>query len=756
MFPKSELGAFIDRGRAYRVTTPFPPRPLENVLKSDDGYYIQLAHWGTSGAKLRFPDGEINNVVHQDHKTLYCRDEDSGAVWCPGVYPMMSPVKRFSCEHHETFSVVSSVFRGVRVTWRLFVPRDGAREIWTVTLENRTRRPRRISLVPAVNLSLTGFKAPRFFESQHHCSTCDWRDDVGGLYFWGGNPNTPWKRYSAVLAASRPVGGYTGNAVHFLGAPMAFQYPQVLLRGEELESRLTFTGEPFMAIRCEVALPPRGRERTDILFSVVESPRMAAAEVAQIRTPEPVEAVFNEAAEAVRRRRENLLIQTPDAKVDAFVNTWCRKGLEFCLLRKDATRDNLQFADGLTMSDPERVRAELLKVLRYQYADGHAVRSWVPMDTTWYGDGPIWIVLTTCGYLKFSDDMAFLDEVVPYFDSGAGTVREHLERCIERLDADRGPHDLCLIRYADWNDALNLKDPQAESVFISTAFGVMLREMAALMRYLGEEAQAAKYDAMHADLKETVNAQAWDEEGGYYVRAFYDGKVLGSTKCPHSKIFINPQSWAILGDLVPENRLPRVLKAIDELIEMDLGCPVNIPGIDGWNERLGRISAQLPGTGENGSVYCHATAFKTAADVLIGRGDAALRCLHKILPDSPWNPAIRSGATPFALTSCYNTHPACYGIAGRPWLTGTQAWFMRTVVEGLLGVRRDYGGFTIAPAFPSAWERAEVRLRRKGAEYRFRIRRTRGPLRIWLDGRLLDRPFVAFQADGRHDVRVEV
>jgi len=765
MFPVSELGAFIENGRAYRVTTAFPPRPLENVLQSDDGYYAQVSHWGTGTATLQFPDGEVNRVVNADRKTLYCRDEDpdaalasgGGAVWCPGVYPMMSDVEGFFCEHHETFTTVSSERDGVRVTWRLFVPRRGTREIWTVTLENLTDHPRRLSLVPAANLSLTGFKAPRFFETQHHCSTCDYRQDVGGLYFEGRNPNPKGDRYNVVLAASRPLAGYTGDALYFLGAPMAFHYPQALLAGDVLPGKLTYTGEPFVAIQVEVALEARAVERTDILFSVVRSPEEARREVIEIQSPDRVNALLEDVRSAVRRRRENLQIATPDPKIDAFVNTWLRKGLEFCLLRKDATRDNLQFADGLTMSDPARVRAEILKVLRYQYADGHTVRSWVPLDTTYYGDGPIWIVLTTCGYLKFSDDMDLLDEPVPYFDGGEGPVREHLERAVQRLDEDRGPHGLCLIRYADWNDALNLKDPQAESVFITMALGMLFDEMAALTRYLGHADEAARFHRKHAELKALVNRVAWDEEGGYYVRAFYDGKTLGSTTCEHSRIFVNPQSWAILGAMVPEERLPRVLRALDEIIEMDLGCPVNIPGIARWNERLGRISAQLPGTGENGSVYCHATAFKTAADVLLGRGDAALRCLHKILPDSEQNPAVRSGATPFALTSCYNTHPACYGKAGRPWLTGTQAWMMRAVVEGLLGVRRACGGFEIAPAFPSSWREARVALRRAGATYHFVLRRAGcSTLTVTLDGRRLERPFLPFQDGGDHEILVAV
>jgi len=386
------------------------------------------------------------------------------------------------------------------------------------------------------------------------------------------------------------------------------------------------------------------------------------------------------------------------------------------------------------------------------------VRSWVPMDTTRYGDSNLWILFTVCGYLKFTNDLALLDEVVPYLDGGQGTVMEHLERAVSCSDNDRGPNGLVRIRFADWNDALNPKDPQAESVFCTMAFGRGLKEMEALMRHLARGEQADKYARMHADLKETVNRVAWDEAGGFYVRAFADGKVIGGTQADVFSIFLNPQTWGILGDMVPPERLAAVLKTIDEKLDTDFGSAVNLPGYEQWNERLGRITAQLPGTGENSGAYCHVTGFKMAADVYIGRGDRALASLKKIMPGSDLNPVERSGGTPFALTSSYYLSPSPAGRAGRPWLTGTQCWFMHTVVEGLLGVRRTYGGFRMAPALPSAWPAAEVDLTRGKDIYRVRIRRDKAAkgVSVTLNGKPLSDNFVPFQKDGTHEVVVTV
>jgi len=759
MSREESYGMFIENGTAYKINTPYTPRPLTNVIVNDDGYLCELTHWGTGMATFQFPDGVINNITAQDKRTIYCRDEESGKVWNPGVYPMMSEVQEFSCEHHERYTLVSSVHDGIKVSWRIFIPLKGASEIWTVNVENRSNKPRRISVIPAVGLLLDGFPTPRFFGGQSLFSTCEFSEELNGMYIHAGNPNCKNKRFNALLASSEPVKYYSGDSEKFFGAPLAFHYPQVLLQNDNIGNYKGVGNELFQSVQNTFTIEPGACSTVDFLLGIVESYDEAEEAVKLIQNREAVEKLFNKNCEEIKTRRERLIIDTPNEKLNYFVNTWLKKGLEYGMVKKDATRDNLQFAYGYTMADTERVREELIRSLAWQYADGHALRSWVPLDTEYYCDGPLWVILTTCGYLKYSDDMEFLNVEIPYFDGGSGTVREHLERGIERIDKDRGPHNLPLARFADWNDALNLPDPQAESVFMAMGFGFMLKEMEALMRYLGENDKAEEYQAKHTELKDIINKVAWDEKGEYYIRAYSYGEVIGGSSSEGSTIFVNPQTWSIIGEIVTSERLPKVLKAIDEIIENDLGCPVNLPAYQHFDKKVGRISAQLPGTLENGASYCHVTAFKTTADTIIGRGDHALNSLLKVFPDHEKNPIIHSGAVPFSLTSSYNTNPDTWGRAGRPWLTGTQVWAMRTIVEGLLGVQRTYGGLRICPAFPSSWQKADCTLRRKNAEYRVHIRRvTEKPEKptVKLNGMTLEGNVVPFGDTGVFEIVVEV
>ena len=166
---------------------------------------------------------------------------------------------------------------------------------------------------------------------------------------------------------------------------------------------------------------------------------------------------------------------------------------------------------------------------------------------------------------------------------------------------------------------------------------------------------------------------------------------------------------------------------------------------------VGRMSGMLPGLFENGGIYCHASAFKILADSKTGRGDEALRTLKKIMPDSEKNPSSQSGAEPYVFTNCYSTHPKYYGRSYQSWTTGTSAWCMMGLCEGLLGVQRDFEGLRIQPCLPSNWEQAEMTRRFRGADYRIILRRGENK-QITADGHLLDGSVLPDFRDGKEHV----
>lgn len=746
-------GFFSKDGKAYTVTEPYTAIPFTNVLYNEDGYLTEITQWGTGASSVQFADKEVCTILPEGGKALYIRDEGTGKVWCPGVEPLHSAVEHFACEHGDGYTIVDSEFEGIAVRYKTFVPAKGLCEIWTVEITNTKAEKAELSVVPMVKMELMGYTGPRFCNSPLQSYVTTFEEKLNGTYFETRNPNTKGKPYDAVLAASGKVDYYSGCDRKTLAAPQTLSYPHALLEGENLDSSTSMSGIPFMALQCVEVLEPGQTKRIDFLLGICCNKEEAQRMVSVLTDSKIIDAEFDKALEKIEKRRNRVRIKTPDDKINYFVNTWLKKGMEYCLRKKDATRDNLQFAFGLTSSEPEVTKDTIKLAMSYQYKDGHTVRSWLPLDETYYSDGPLWMILVTCDYLKYTDDLGFLKEKVAYFDEGEATVLEHLQSGIERLHMDKGPHGLCLARWADWNDALNLDDPNAESVFVSMGLAWCLKEMTALMKYMGMDEEAALYNVRYEELKAIINQTCWDEKGEYYVRGFSHGSVIGGTESKGSTIYANSQTWAVLSGVATMERLEKIVAATDKYIVTELGCLVNYPAYAEAMPEIGRISYQYPGTVENGAVYCHATAFKINADVERGDGDRAYRELKKIMPDNETTPYEVSGALPYTLTSCYATNAHIWGKTGRPWLTGSQGWMMRCVIEGFLGIKKAYGGFYIHPAMPSEWKEAECLIERNGTEYVFTIKRT-GMESLVVDGVPVQESFIAFSEKKR--VRVDI
>ena len=406
---------------------------------------------------------------------------------------------------------------------------------------------------------------------------------------------------------------------------------------------------------------------------------------------------------------------------------------------------------------PGGEKEEIIECLRHQFQDGHGVLTWYPYDDTRYSDQPFWIIWAVCVLVKETGDLSILEKNVSWQDGGSGSVLDHVKAAVSRLILDKGKNGLMKLAFADWNDALNVTDdPEAESVMLSHQFCLALRELRGLMEYAGESEYAQFLAGEYEKLKSDINRNAWD--GRWYARALSEKGNIGSKDSRGSKIYLNAQTWAVLAGVADEDRIPRILEAVDGM-EQDFGFPLNLPPYPAYDPHVGRMSGMLSGLFENGGVYCHATGFKILMDCCTGRGTKAVETLKKIMPDSEKNPSSRSGAEPYVFTNCYSTNPGYYGKSYQSWTTGTSAWCLMGLYEGIMGVKRDYKGLRICPCFPAEWEEAEVTRHFRGADYRIVIRNPRhtenGRGIIFADGEPWDSDTLPVYQDGRmHEIEV--
>lgn len=725
----STLYRYNESENSWIISSVNPPRHWYNYLWSRDGYCVQISQGGHGSSFFLSDKGEMCRLNCDSARYFYLRDEASTQYWSPGGFPVNQELDQFECVHSIAETEIRSQKDEIFSNCRVFVPVDGFSEVWDFTIRNGGMRNRTISLFSLVSFELEGFSYPRYYEVYRTAETF-FDPQLNGVYCSTKHPFAPHPRYNGFIASPQEVYSYDGNLHAFLGtnsvitrpdASLAglYQQPAVLQTGEDCQKSETSLFMLGGVLQHKINLLPGESKNIRIIIGLSAGLEETRQLVNAYSGENDLNNFYRDTTDYYQKRYSSLEITTPDDRINRIMNTWVQKQIEFCAVGKKGVRDNLQIAVGLLSFLPDLAQKQIEAALSHQFTDGTALLTWYPYDDVPYSDQPFWIIWATCQLLKETGDLAFLNKRLPYQDGGEGTVLEHLEAAAQPLLQDRGPHNLVRIKFADWNDALNImNDENAESVMVSAQACMAFSELSQLYKVLGNEKGSSFYSDEYEFLRDSINTYGWD--GEWYLRAHSKDGPIGSASGQGSAIYLNAQVWTILAGIPDEERLQSVLKAIDKM-EHPFGFPISDPPNEEFSPLLGRMSGMLPGLFENGGVYCHATGFKAYMDCFHRRADKSVRALSHIIPDSAENPSVRSGAEPYVFTNCYATHPKYYGKSYQSWTTGTSAWALIAMIEGIFGIRRDYEGLTLQPCFPSFWEDGEVRRVFRGTRYKIQF-----------------------------------
>ena len=238
-------------------------------------------------------------------------------------------------------------------------------------------------------------------------------------------------------------------------------------------------------------------------------------------------------------------------------------------------------------------------------------------------------------------------------------------------------------------------------------------------------------------------------ENGRFIYCYndYDEKI-GSEESPEAKIFLNPQTWSVLGNVAERKVLESAMDAVEKNLACDFGYIQCYPPYTKGSDRIGRISYFFGGNVENGSVYNHGVAFKAVADCLLGRGDAAYKTLKMIRFDNPKN--LDSGVEPYAVTNMYTGPHNRYlvGYAPDSWITGTAGWTYRCITEYLCGIQATFEGLKLKPCLPTEWNKLKVERKFRGAIYRIAFERS-DCNKIWVNGKEIKGNVLPLQETGK-------
>jgi cellobiose phosphorylase len=335
-------------------------------------------------------------------------------------------------------------------------------------------------------------------------------------------------------------------------------------------------------------------------------------------------------------------------------------------------------------------------------------------------------------------------------DQYTGSILEHL--LIQHLTAffNVGQHNMILLEDADWNDGLDMGRPDGESVAFTALYAGNLRVLAELcvaldedgvkeievaeeltgfLQFLDRELDLASIDdkrqrldayfskVQHkvsgrkvrlslTDLAEDLIEKAdwltnqiretqWCESAtgvgwfnGYYdadgvqVEGEFDGVI---------RMTLSGQVFNVMCAIASPEQLESIIYSVDEVLtDEEVGGPRLNTDFKEEALKLGRALGYAYGHKENGAMFSHMAVMYANALYKSGKVREGWKVLERIYQHTQ----------DFDRCRIYPGVPEYINPRGRgmyPYLTGSAAWYLMTMLNEVFGVRGTYGDLLLAP-----------------------------------------------------------
>ncbi len=654
-----KYGRFDEQTREFVIRDPRTPAPWINYLMGKD-FYAFISQGAGGAAWFREPvHGRLTryrfNGLPVDSPGFFLYIRDGKQLWNPSFFPVMTDLDSYECRHAPGCTRFVSSKDGLSAELRYFIPTDDNVMIWDAILTNTTRATKRLKLYTYVEFSLHGFskdtEAFLVCGNQYRAYFDKAANGVVVDYFaW----EAPFFGKS-IFASTQKVKRFDVDRDTFIGAGRTEANPIGLergLAGSELRDGGRYS---CGALENELVIPPGATRRIAYLHAVSEQLAESRKLVRKYSAP----AVIDRAYARLRRGWETTLsasqVATPDPEFNAMLNTWFpyNTRVTFNISRSISSRhtgsgDALRFRD--SMQDampavtffPSEARARILKLYHTMLASGKTVTGVNPQtmqagDTEWTRvDGALWGVFTVYRYLAETGDYAILDELVPYYDAGEGSVLDHLMRGMRFIGEHDGPDGLPRIFDVDWNDMLTLFSSayrNVQSVMVAEQFIYAARLLDEILNVARRAASRPWLGKKVRHYTAVLNSKAcWD--GAWFKRLLMKGMVMGSRANREGKIFLNAQSWAVIAGTLDPIKTRQAMESVRTRLATASGIRLFAPPFTKMLDNKTPFNCNTPGAGENGGIFLHANTWAVMAEALLGNAERAWAYYRSILPCS--------------------------------------------------------------------------------------------------------------------------
>jgi len=777
-----KYGYFDDQNREYVITQPNTPRSWTNYLGSTEYGAVITNNAGgysfyKSAAQGRFTRYRSNAIpMDQPGRNIYIRDQDSGDFWSNAWQPVGKSLDQFKseCRHGTAYTTLQSEYAKITTNTTYFVPQNETHEIWHTRVTNTGDTPRKLRLFTYVEYTNNWNLTNDLLNLQYsayivNMSVKDNIIDHGTNVSMDPNPenfeDSDQGRHTFLAVAGVEVSGFDTDREKFIGPYRSYHNPLAVERGECSQS-LAVADNGCGSLQIDIELQPGETKAFSVIMGIGRAECEGVAAREKYAKTEVVEKALTAVKSYWHARLNNFSVETPDAELNSFFNTWnpynCLVTFAWsraASLVYNGERDGLGYRDtvqdmlGTLHSIPEEAQQRLELMITGQASTGGAMpvvkpyahspgKEKCPAESEYRSDDSLWLFNTIPALVKETGDFNFYDKVLPYADKGEDTVLGHLKRAIEFSLTRLGKHGLPCGLLADWNDCLVLGH-DGETVFVALQLRYALAtyiEICAMKGNLTEDIQWAEKHLQILD--NNLSEHAWD--GQWYRRAFrVDGFVFGSKNNEEASIFLNPQTWSVLSGHASNEKAHLAMNSVEQRLATDAGLMVLDPPVTKLDPKIMRARLFNPGMKENGAVFCHTQGWVVMAEAMLGNGNRAYRYLRTFMPAAFNEKAEVRESEPYVF--CQSTHSKYsprYGASRLPWLTGAATWAYHATSQYMLGIRPEYEGLRIEPCIPSHWQGFTATRVFRGKVFNITVKNPgnveKGIISVTLNGETLD------------------
>lgn len=677
---------------------------------------------------------------YTDHpgRFVFIKDEDTGELFSVPYAPMKVELDNFEfvCRTHEVIWKVEHL--GLLIQWKLSLPSHDVAEVWQLSIHNKEQSDRNLSVYPCFSLG--------FMSWMNQSARFDTK--VNSIVAKAVAPYQKVEDYfvhqsfkeMTFFHANRTPDSWCANFQELVGNTGIYA-PQAITM-DSLPNAESCYELPIAAMQFKALIAANKSDEFEFVFA----PAQSESEIEQLisRYSGRYKSTCQDYKQQQEMGQGEFEFSSGDKSFDDFVNYWLPRqaiyhGKLNRLTTDPQTRNFLQDTMALLYFSPEKARERLILAMSQQQQSGQMPDGILLNDKASlkyinqvpHTDHCVWLILCVKAYLDETADITLLHELIPFANSSEpANAATHVELAMEWLLSATNEDGLSYIEQGDWCDPMNMVGYKGKGVssWLTIATSYALKSWLSVCdEYISEvnNIQIKEYKASLSLLKSAIRKHF--KVNNWYARGITDdGRVFGTEADQQGQIFLNPQSWALLADVVSDDEVSALCSEVMERLATSFGIAMLAPAYTHMHEDIGRVTQKYPGSAENGSVYNHAAAFWAFAMFEKGRAEQGFDVLQRMIVKT--EDAERTGQLPSYVPNYYRgarAHsPEHLGRSSHLFNTGTIAWYLKSLFEGLAGFKPSVKGVVIEPNLPAHMRTLSYKRKFRGAEFQVNVKQT--------------------------------